>query len=170
MIRNFLSFLVMTVTVGLSAQEKATPRIEKSAPVELVNPDAKPTSIAPPTAVTIQGDHDTPPAPQACKEKSGQVLLDCISREVLTAIRAKMNPADATSGPHAYPVIVMFQVNQYGEMDDVRVEHTGSADLPKKVIVAVYGLPTFVPASKGGVAVGTNVTVTYPFEALFAKD
>lgn len=172
MLRPFLSILIIGGTLGLSAQEKTAPvpRIEKSAPVEMANPDAKPASIAPPTAVTIQGDHDTPPAPQACKGKSGQVVLDCLSREVLAAIRAKMDPLDATSSVSPALVVVTFVINQFGDMKDIRVEYNGTSDLSKKVIVALYTLPKFAPATKDGSNVGTSVKVTYPYKALFEAE
>lgn len=173
--RSVLAASFLVSAFALCAQEKTAPapRIEKSAPVEMAKPEGTLTPITsamPATVVEITGAPDVAPAPSACAEKKGQARLDCLSREVLGAIRAKLDPSEAGSGPHSYPVIITFVVNQFGDMKDIRVEHTSGSDLPKKVIVALYAMPKFVPAMKGGATIGTSVKLTYPFEALFSKD
>lgn len=122
------------------------------------------------TDVKVTGEFDVAPAPPACAESEGQARLNCISTEVLAAIRKGSDPSADRSGPHSYPVLITFVINQYGEMKDIRVEHTGASDLPKKVIVALYALPKFIAARKDGRAVGATVSITYPYEALFSTE
>jgi hypothetical protein len=128
------------------------------------------TTITAPVSVVVSGDHDVAPAPATCVEKQGQPRLNCLSNEVLAAIRAKMDPADAGKSYPSATVVVTFVINQFGDMKDIRVEHQGTADLSKKVIVALYALPKFTPATKGGSNVGSTVKVTYAYEALFAPE
>jgi hypothetical protein len=122
------------------------------------------------TDVKVTGAFDVAPAPPACAESEGQARLNCISDEVLAATRKGSDPSADRSGPHSYPVLITFVINQYGEMKDIRVEHTGASELPKKVIVALYALPKFIAARKDGKAVGATVSITYPFEALFSTE
>jgi len=144
-------------------------RVDKSAPIEMqADPSKTVTSTPiPEKNVVVSGDPDLAPAPAACKEKAAQERLDCLSREVLGAIRAKLSESDAGIGSHANPVVINFTVNEYGEMEGIKVDNASSTDLPKKIIVALYALPTFAPAEKGGKTIGTKVTVTYPYDALF---
>jgi len=72
-----------------------------------------------------------------------------------------MDPADAPKSSSTAPVVVTFVINQLGDMKDIRVEHNRTSDLSKKMIVALYALPKFTPATKGGSNVGTSVKVTY---------
>jgi hypothetical protein len=81
-----------------------------------------------------------------------------------------MDQGAQASGPHSHPVSISFAINQFGDMKDIRVEHTGSSDLPKKVIVALYALPKFIPAKMDGASVATTVSITYPYDALFAEE
>ncbi len=89
---------------------------------------------------------------------------------MLAAVRKGMDQSADASGPHSQPVLITFAINQFGEMKDIRVEHTGSSDLPKKVIVALYALPRFVPAKKDGASVGTVISLSYPYDALFPAE
>lgn len=153
---------------ALSAQEPVM-RIEKSVPVEM---QADPKKTAPSATVqqmnvVVSGTPDVVPAPAACKEKTKQDRLDCMHGEVLTALRAKLTEADAGAGPLGSPVVISFAINEYGEMKDIHVDNASSPDLPKKVIVALYAMPKFAPAEKDGKTIGTKVTVSYPFDALF---
>lgn len=123
-----------------------------------------------PVDVTVIGDIDVAPAPPACNDTEGQDRSSCIHKEVLAAIRKGMDASADRSGPHSHPVMITFVINQFGEMKDIRVEHTGSTELPKKVIVALYALPKFSPARKDGKAVGSTVKITYPYESLFTAE
>ncbi len=168
MLRTQITISVVLLATALFAQEPAM-RVDKSAPIEMqADPSKTVTSTPiPEKNVVVSGDPDLAPAPAACKEKAAQERLDCLSREVLGAIRAKLSESDAGIGSHANPVVINFTVNEYGEMEGIKVDNASSTDLPKKIIVALYALPTFAPAEKGGKTIGTKVTVTYPYDALF---
>ena len=168
MLRTMTLPALVFLAMGLAAQDTlSTPADSVSAPTSL-GLGEMPTIRS--KEVKVTGEYDVAPAPPACAELAGEARQNCISVEVLAAVRKGLDQNAQASGPHSHPVLITFVINQFGDMKDIRVEHTGSSDLPKKVIVALYALPKFVPAKKDGSSVGTTVSITYPYEALFSKE
>jgi len=171
MYRSLSILFGLTIAVGLFAQETPT-NIIKSEPKEMTNlaPNESVIDGSAKVGVVIVGDHDIAPTAESCVGKDGDVRSDCMYHQVLAAIRAKMGNQDPNDGAVAYPVAISFVVNQFGDLKNIRVDHTGSADLSNKVITALYDLPKFAPATKAGTSVGSTVTLTYPYQSLFATD
>jgi len=175
MVRTLLLFALSLATCGAFAQEKRSgkSKVVKGEAKELPAAETAPPAPPPapePTALAV-GDFDTPPAPPACAEFAGQERLDCVSEKVLAEVRSKVGKAglDMKSWGHT-PVSITFLVNQFGDMKDIRVEHFGDNELPKKVIVALYGLPKFTPANKGGANVSATIQLTYSYAQLFPAE
>jgi hypothetical protein len=168
MLRSSTLSALLLLAVGLAAQDTpSNPADSASKPSQLGLGEMQTISSK---DVQVKGDYDVAPAPPACTELAGEARLNCVSSEVLAAIRKGMDQDAQAAGPHSHPVLISFVINQFGDMKDIRVEHTGSSDLPKKVIVALYALPKFVPAKKNGASVGTTLNITYPYAALFTKE
>ena len=171
MVHRFLTTALGIIPFGLFAQETPADNA-KSAPKEMTNlaPNESVMDGSAKVGVAIVGDHDIAPAPLSCADKTGEFRNDCMYHQVLAAIRSKMGAQDPNDGAVAYPVAISFVVNQFGDLKSIRVDHTGSAELPNKVVMALYDMPTFAPATKAGTNVGSTVTITYPYQSLFAKD
>ncbi|MCB0770531.1 MAG: hypothetical protein KDC00_09010 [Flavobacteriales bacterium] len=164
MTRLLLLAFSLVLTVGLDAQDGTSPTGKDGE----VTPTRNGTEGI--KNVLVSGSYDIAPAPPSCADTEGDGRLNCLSTEVLAAVRKRMDQGAQASGPHARPVSISFAIDQFGDMKDIRVEHTGSSELPKKVIVALYALPKFIPAKKDGASVGTTVSISYPYEALFVED
>lgn len=161
------------ITIALAVFAQETPAsTTKSAPKEMTNlaPNESVIDGSAKVGVLIVGDHDTAPAPEACAGKSGELRNDCMYQQVLATIRSEMGTQDPNDGAVAYPVAISFVVNQFGDLKNIRVDHTGSTDLSNKVVTALYDMPKFAPATKAGANVGSTVTITYPYQSLFATD
>lgn len=163
------SFLLATTPI---VAQEAPVKIEKSEPKGMTNlaPNELVLDGIPTMGVTIVGDPDVAPTAEACSDRSGEQRNDCMYLQVLEAIRTKMGAKDPNDGSAAYPVEINFAVNQFGDIKSVRVVHTGPDELSNKVTTALYGMPKFTPAVKAGANVGSSVTITYPYETLFAKE
>ncbi|MEZ4805906.1 MAG: hypothetical protein R2815_00335 [Flavobacteriales bacterium] len=164
MLRTITLSICFFVAVMASAQEPASPVQVTSAPIEM-------QAVAEAAVgITATGDHDTPPShPQCSDRKDG--ALDCTADLVLAGIRQHMEaPTMDLKTYGEYPVTVTFVVNRFGDMKDVRVDHSAEADLAKRIVVAVYDMPKFTPAVKAGAATGSTIQVVYRYADLFDQE
>lgn len=164
MIRALHLLLCLSITIHAVAQEPDPPAMIKSEAVEL-----KAASTAAP-GITATGDFDAPPSHPECSAKKDGAL-DCTAGLVLKGIRAHMvAPTMDLKTYGEYPVTVTFVVNQFGDMKDVRVDHSADADLAKRIVVAMYDMPKFEPAHKADAATGSTVEVVYHYADLFEEE
>ena len=135
----------------------------------------------PPTAASVKsGDHlitgafTVPSTHPACsKGKPGQITgsgvednLKCTAEEVLKQIRSKLK---AEAPAYMDIVVVDFDIDQYGDVKTIRANCASELELGKAVIVALYGMPKFIPAKKDAARVASHCTFQYPVADLFAK-
>ena len=136
----------------------------------------------PPPAVTsvksghhlITGAFTVPSSHAACsKGKPGQKTgsgveddLKCTADEVLKQIRSKLK---AEAPAYMDMVVVDFDIDEYGDVKAIRANCASEPELGKAVIVALYGMPKFIPAKKEAVRVRSHCTFQYPVADLFAK-
>lgn len=159
--RHLASLLLFSALLPAFAQEGKEP----AAPATLVLTPI--TKAEPPSKVTVTGDHDVPPAPPSCSSLQNQARLDCLSREVLHAVRGKMQTSTEQGYANSEPIVIDLVINQFGDVKQISVKHAGPSEFPKQVNMAVYAMPKFIPATKGGAGVSATVSLSYPPSALF---
>jgi hypothetical protein len=135
----------------------------------------------PPLATSVKsGDHSitgvftTPSSHAACAKgkpgtkagDSGEDRVACTAEEVLEQIRSKLK---AEAPAYMDVVVVDFDIDEYGDVKTIRANCASEPDLGKAVIVALYGMPKFIPAKKEGTRVASHCTFHYPVASLFAK-
>jgi hypothetical protein len=148
-----------------------------AAPVAAVSTEAPP----PPTRTTVQsGSHmitgafSVPSAHPACaksppKSKAGssaEDMVKCTAEEVLKQIRSKLK---AEAPAYLDMVVVDFDIDQYGDVKSIRANCSSEPELGQAVIVALYGMPKFIPAKKDAARVASHCTFQYPVADLFTK-
>jgi hypothetical protein len=160
--------LALALPYAAMAQETKEPTVVKSGAVEMKAVDERPAGVIILSPAMAKGDFDVAPSHPSCEKMKGQEQLDCTAAEVKKVIRSKMKePALDIKQWGTSAVSIFFTINQYGEVKDVRVDHSGDAELSKHVMVALYDLPRFVPARKAETNVTSSMQVNYRYEELF---
>ena len=122
----------------------------------------------------ITGTFTVPSAHPACakakpgtKQGSGaEETVGCTAEEVLKQIRSKLK---AEAPAYLDMVVVDFDIDEYGDVKTIRANCASEPELGKAVIVALYGMPKFIPAKQAAVRVRSHCTFQYPVADLFAK-
>jgi hypothetical protein len=174
-----------TALLLLSALSYLTATAQNSPPPKVVKDEAKPMTLQPlPSAAPIldrpgeermtwkfAGDFDVPPAHPKCAELVGEPRKSCTAQEVLTEIKTRLKAVPpATLPPASVRIVVDFDVDQYGDVKRIGVVYAGDQALANQIIVALYGLPKFNPATKEGARAVSHCTFDYSPALLFAKD
>ncbi len=164
----FLAACILPILAVGQETKEAT--VVKSGAVEMKAVDERPAGVIILSPAMAKGDFDVAPAHPTCENSKGQERLDCTAAEVKKIIRSKMKePGLDLKQWGTSAVSIMFAVNQYGEVKDVRIDHSGDPELSRNVMVALYDLPRFVPARKGEGNVSANMQVNYRYEELFPQ-
>ncbi len=136
---------------------------------------------APPGRTTVQsGNHMisgafTSPSshPECIKGKPGTKAgssaedhVECTAQAVLNQIRSKLK---AEAPAYLDMVVVDFDIDEYGDVKTIRANCASEPELGKAVIVALYGMPKFIPAKKDAARAASHCTFQYPVADLFIK-
>lgn len=169
--RYLIATLLTTCLSSIAmAQEEKPATVVRSGSMEMKAVDERPNSVIILSPATAAGDMDKVPYHPDCEGKVGQESLDCSAAEIRQLIAEKLgDPALEMEQWGSSAVGIGFTINQFGEVKDIRVDHSGDQELSKKVIIALYDLPKFIPASKEGKAVNSSMQVNYRYEDLFRK-
>jgi len=152
-----ITLLLLALPLSLCAQQNPPPKVVKDAPKEM---KAAPLSSAAPIierpgeesmAWSFTGDHDVPPAHPGCKDLTGDGRGSCTAHQVLAEIKARVKTVPpANKPPGGERITVDFDVNQFGDVKQIAVDYGGDNVLANQIIVALYALPKFAPATKAG--------------------
>ncbi len=152
------------------AQEEKPATVVKSGGMEMKAVDERPNSVIILSPASAKGDFDKLPHHPECEGKEGQESLDCTAAQIRKLSAEKLGaPGLDMEQWGSSAVAINFTINQFGEVKDIRVDHSGDQELSKKLIVALYDLPKFDPATKEGKAVNSSMQVNYRYEELFRK-
>lgn len=136
---------------------------------------------APPARTTVQsGNHIitgafTSPSshPECTKGKPGTKAgssaednVECTAQAVLRQIRSKLK---AEAPAYLDMVVVDFDIDEYGDVKTIRANCASEPELGRAVIVALYGMPKFIPAKSDAARVPSHCTFQYPVADLFTK-
>ena len=97
---------------------------------------------------------------------SPEELVRCTADEVLKQIRSRLK---AEAPAYMDVMVVDFDIDEYGDVKTIRANCASEPELGKAVIVALYGMPKFIPAKRDATKVASHCTFQYPVSALFAK-
>ena len=166
--------IVATFIAGSSAiataQEEKPATVVKSGGMEMKAVDERPNSVIILSPAAAKGDFDKLPFHPECEGKIDQESLDCSATQIRKLIGEKLGePSLDLEQWGSSAVGINFTINQFGEVKDIHVDHSGDQDLSKKVIIALYDLPKFNAATKEGKAVNSSMQVNYRYEDLFRK-
>jgi len=138
-----------------------------------------PTAVtpAPLARTTVQGGSHiitgafTSPSshPECTRSKAGSSVEDnvkCTAEAVLRQIRSKLK---AEAPAYLDMVVVDFDIDEYGDVKTIRANCASEPELGKAVIVALYGMPKFIPAKRDAARVASHCTFQYPVVDLFTK-
>ena len=122
----------------------------------------------------ITGTFTAPSTHPACaKAKAGAKTgpsaednVKCTAEEVLKQIRSKLK---AEAPAYMDMMVVDFDIDEYGDVKTIRANCASEPELGKAVIVALYGMPKFIPAKRDAARVPSHCTFQYPVADLFAK-
>jgi hypothetical protein len=156
----FLPLLAMA-----QGDHKGTTKVERSAAVEMEAPEGGLAARVPQRS-SIEGDFDTMPVHQECGSAPSEELLDCTVGMVLAHIRSRLKYTPEHRTDDGW-MLLTFEVDQYGDAKNVRVESHGDDRLSKAVIVSMYGMEQFQPARKGGERTRSRCNFVYSFAELF---
>jgi hypothetical protein len=166
--RFILFILLCSAMFQIRAQEEKPVTVVKPGTTEMKAADERPAGVIILSPATATGDFDVPPAHPECVEMEGQEMLDCTSKKILELVKQKtetpMLDMEQWGTSH---VSINFSIDQFGGVKDTRVEHSTDKDLHKKVILGMYELPNFQPATKDGKSTGSSMQVNYRYEELF---
>ena len=175
--RLHLLLLASCTAFATNAQETQPPKVVKD--------EAKEMKLAPlPSAAPIldrpgeermgwayTGAFDVPPAHPNCKELAGEPRKACTAEHVLTEIKERLKAVPpATLPPASVRIVVNFDVDPFGLVKQIAVEYSGDKALANQIIVALYGLPKFLPATKDGARTPSHCTFDYAPSLLFEED
>ena len=165
-ITYFILPFILLLPLSITAQkdDDGPVRIDKSEALEMTAPSRDGDKVG--TASAIEGDFDAMPIHPACAEMPEDQLLDCTMEVVMAHIRARLKYVPEHRTDDGW-LRVTFEVDQYGDAKNVRVEHHGDEKLSKAVLVAMYGLDAFSPAQKDGGRVRSKCNFIYPLGDLF---
>jgi hypothetical protein len=169
--RSILTSLVITCIATLAtAQGEKPTTVVKSGSLQMKAADEKPINVLILAPATAKGDFDVPPAHPECAEREGQESLDCTSVHIQRSIARQLGEPSLNMEQWGSSVVgVTFNINQYGELKDVRVDHSGDGTLSQQVMLALYDLPKFEAATKDGNTVHSSMQVNYRYEDLYRK-
>jgi hypothetical protein len=162
--------LALLLVAGTTlAQTKTQPQVVRSAPKEMKEDvNVLPAAFAEASGLVLTSEVDTPPVHPDCadlKDPQG-----CTAQAVLAVLRNHAGkPGLDLKHAGEQPVTVSFLVNKFGEVKDVRVEHPGDPQLSQKAVVAMYDLPKFNAATKGGGRVDAGMRMVVPYGELFKQ-
>ena len=152
---------------------------EKAAAIGTLPPDSAKTAtaISTPPAPTVTTVHSnghiimgafTAPCvhPDCAKAKTAEEKVGCTAGKVLERIKANLK---AEAPAYLDVVVVDFDIDEYGEVKTIRANCSSEPELGKAVIVALYGLPKFIPAKKDAARARAHCTFEYPVADLFGK-
>ena len=171
------SSLILLLSVQfVTAQETAPTKVQKSEAKEL---KVQPMSSAAPMldrpgdermSWNYTGDFDVPPSHPSCQELSGDPRKACNAQQVLTEIRSRLKAVPPTTKPvESVRIKVDFDVNQFGDVKQINVDYAGDKRLANQIIVALYGLPKFLPATKEGARAMGHCSFEYAPSLLFGE-
>ncbi len=171
MTRMLFTGLCLAMLPMLSlAQDDKTTTVVKSGPLEMKAADERPNSVIILMPAAATGDFDAVPAHPECTGKKGQESLDCTAALVQALIVEKLEAPTLDMEQWGSSVVgIRFTINQFGEVKDIRVDHSGDRELSQQVILALYDLPKFNAAAKDGQAVNSTMEVNFRYEDLFNK-
>ena len=92
--------------------------------------------------------------------------VECTAQAVLRQIRSKLK---AEAPAYLDMVVVDFDIDEYGDVKTIRANCASEPELGRAVIVALYGMPKFIPAKSDATRVPSHCTFQYPVADLFAK-
>lgn len=168
MLRPICALLLFVSISIASAQESDTPTVVKSDALELKAVEERPAGVIILSPAKAKGDHDVPPLHPECSEQKGQDALDCTADRIKRLIREKLGEPKLDLEQWGSSVVGLdISINQFGEVKDIKVDHSGDDQLSRQVIIALYDLPKFVPATKDGAAVNSGMVVNYRYEDLY---
>lgn len=168
MYRHLIASLCIAITSIAVAQEEKPATVVRSGSMEMKAVDERPNSVIILSPAAAKGDFDVAPAHPECAGKEGQESLDCTAARVRKLIVEKLGePSLDLEQWGSSAVGIHFSINQFGEVKDIRVDHSGDQQLSKQVIIALYDLPKFDPATNKGTAVNSTMEVNYRYEDLF---
>jgi hypothetical protein len=166
--RTALSLILVAACVTTMAQEEKQVTVIKPGTVEMKAENERPGGVIIMSPATASGDFDVPPAHPECAGEEGQDRLECTSDQIFALVKEKVGEPTLDMGEWGTsPVNINFSINQFGEVKDIRVEHSNDTGLQRKVIIALYELPKFNAATKGGKPVTSSMQVNYTYEELF---
>lgn len=174
--RFAISLMLLLSVQFVTAQETAPPKVQKSEAKEMT---VQPMSSAAPKldrpgdermSWNYAGDFDVPPSHPACQELGGDPRKACNALQVLTEIRSRLKAVPPTTKPVGSARIkVDFDVNQFGDVKQINVDYAGDKGLANQIIVALYGLPKFLPATKEGARAMGHCSFEYAPSLLFEE-
>jgi hypothetical protein len=174
-----LLLLLLAISTSLATMAQQTP------PPKVVKDEAKEMKLEPlPSAAPIldrpgeermdwafTGTFDVPPTHPNCKDLAGEPRKACTAEQVLAEIKARLKAVPpATLPPASVRIVVNFDVDQFGLVKQIAVEYSGDKALANQIIVALYGLPKFLPATKDGARAPSHCTFDYAPSLLFEAD
>ena len=134
------------------------------APTVVVIVEAAPTAVPTPVAVAVVAERPTP-APVIARIREGALvpLEEVDSPPRLVGVVKPVYPPFALKARMGGMVLLRVLVSERGAAQEVEVLRRAPAGLTESAVEAVRRW-TFSPATKGGVAVKTWMTVPIPFE------
>ncbi len=168
------ALFLATVPFALLAQQTPPPKVVKDAPKEM---KAAPLSSAAPIldrpgeermTWTCTTEVDVAPAHPACKELAGDPRKGCTGEQVMAEIKAKVKPLPPEKRPPVSEMIkVEFDVNPYGDVKQPTLDYAGDKSLADQIMLALYALPRFAPATKGGARSAAHCVLEFAPTLLF---
>ncbi len=166
--RQLLSILLFSAFFcSLSAQEEKPVTVVKPGVAEIKAEADRPNDVIILSPASISGEFDTPPMHPACEKEKDEKAIECLANEVKTKLRKDLkDPGLDLAEWGSSSVSFSFVVDRFGEIKSPRME-SADPELRKQAMVIIYDLPNFIPATKDGEAVNSNVQVNYRYEELF---
>ncbi len=156
-------------TVLFAQQPTNPPRVVKTEAKEI-----KPEAGAAPAIAPVHdemtweftGAFDVGPAHPDCAASVGAERDRCTAQHVLKGLQSQ---GPIKPGSVAMMVDISFTVNEYGEVKDIGIQ--GIVDQPtmQKAIVALYAMPRFAYATKGGARCAARCVFHIPAEVIIGQ-
>jgi hypothetical protein len=167
--RLFLLFTALPLLTHAqqTVPAKGTPEAAKTAPLSSAAPILdKPGEER--MTWNYTGTFEIPPTHPACGDMAGEPRKACTAEHVLAEIKSRLKAVPPTTKPPASVMInVDFDVNAFGEVKQITVDYAGDPVLANQIIVALYGLPKFIPANNAGARAPSHCSFAYAPSLLF---
>lgn len=119
----------------------------------------------------FKGDHDQPLSHPECQDAPAGDREDCTVELILADIKKSVNYDPTMSKPleKDMDVEISFNVNEFGNVKNIKVQYSGDVRLTQAIIQALYTMPRMSAAQKDGAAVPSSCQIIYPYAAIFGN-